>query len=107
SPQDQAVVIADGLSPVQERCVLAHEIEHILAGDSSCAGERGLRAERSADQRAARKLIALSDFCAARQWATSEQELAAELNVTTWALRARIADLEGADQWLDTSKIAG
>lgn len=107
SPQHRAVVLADGLSPVEERCVLAHEIEHILAGDTGCGGRDGMRAERAADLRAARKLIALSDFCRARQWATSEQELAAELNVTVWVLRARHADLEGGAQWLGTSRIAG
>lgn len=107
SPEHRAVVVACGLSPVEERCVLAHEIEHILAGDTGCGGADGMRAERQADLRAARKLIGLSDFCEARQWASDEQELAAELSVTVWVLRARHADLEGTAPWLGTSKIAG
>ncbi|WP_457028070.1 ImmA/IrrE family metallo-endopeptidase [Kitasatospora sp. P5_F3] len=107
SPEHHAVVLAEGLSPIEERCVLAHEVEHILTGDIGCGGRAGMRAERVADLHAARKLIALSDFCSARQWATSEQELAAELGVTMWVLRARHADLEGGAQWLGTSKIAG
>ncbi|MFI2610646.1 ImmA/IrrE family metallo-endopeptidase [Kitasatospora sp. NPDC018619] len=107
SPTHGVVLLAQGLSPVEERCVLAHEIEHILAGDTGCGGAVGLRAERLADLHAARKLVALSDFCAARQWANSEAELAAELGVTGWILRTRAADLEGAPSWLGTSKIAG
>ncbi|MFG3050369.1 ImmA/IrrE family metallo-endopeptidase [Kitasatospora sp. NPDC048239] len=107
SPAHRAVVIATGLSPVEERCVLAHELEHILVGDTGCGGRDGLRAERLADLRAARKLVALSDFCRVRQWATSEAEMAEELGVTTWILRTRGADLEGGAQWLGTSKIAG
>ncbi|WP_282204487.1 ImmA/IrrE family metallo-endopeptidase [Kitasatospora fiedleri] len=107
SPERHAVVVADGLTPIEERCVLAHELEHVLAGDSGCGGTAGLQAERRAETRAARKLIALSDWARARQWAADEHELAAELNVTTWALRARHADLQGGAQWLGTSKIAG
>jgi Zn-dependent peptidase ImmA (M78 family) len=105
-PKDCVVVVADGLSPVEERCVLAHEIEHIHAGDTGCgSGPVNMRAEKRADVQAARKLIALSDFCAARQWAETEQQLAAELQVTPWMLRTRAADLEG--RWLGTSRIAG
>jgi Zn-dependent peptidase ImmA (M78 family) len=107
SPQDQAVVVADGLSPIQERCVIAHELEHVLAGDMGCAGSRGVRAELLADRRAARKLVAVSDFYRAAQWAADEHELAEELQVTTWMVRARWADLEGGAQWRATSKIAG
>ncbi|MER5350657.1 ImmA/IrrE family metallo-endopeptidase [Kitasatospora sp. NPDC002551] len=107
SPKRRAVVIAAGLSPAEVRCVLAHELEHILAGDTGCGGRDGLRAERRADTLAARKLIGLSDYFAARQWATSEAELAEELGVTTWILRARGADLEGGTAWLATSRTAG
>ncbi|MFD8319681.1 ImmA/IrrE family metallo-endopeptidase [Kitasatospora purpeofusca] len=107
SPTRRAVVIAAGLSPVEEKCVLAHELEHIHAGDTGCGNRDGLRAERLADLRAARKLIALSDFCRVRQWASSEAEMAEELGVTTWILRTRGADLEGGARWLATSRTAG
>ncbi|MEV7358165.1 ImmA/IrrE family metallo-endopeptidase [Kitasatospora sp. NPDC091276] len=107
SPEHRIVVVAQGISPVEERCVLAHEIEHILAGDVGCGGATSVRAERLADLRAARKLIGLSDFCAARQWAASPAELAAELGVTGWILKTRAIDLEGGAQWLGTSKIVG
>ncbi len=108
SPRHRVVILATGLTIVQERCVLAHEIEHINAGDASCgSGPVSMKAERRADRAAARKLIALSDICAASQWATSEHELAADLQVTPWVLRTRMDDLEGENRWLGTSKIAG
>ncbi|MFI6443778.1 ImmA/IrrE family metallo-endopeptidase [Kitasatospora sp. NPDC050543] len=107
APQHQVVIIADGLSLVEERCVLAHELEHILAGDVGCGGSAGLRAEHRADQRAARKLIAVSDFCRVRQWAPDQWQMADELQVTPWMLRARMDDLEGASRWPGMSKIAG
>lgn len=105
-PSRRIVVVASGLSGVEERCVLAHEVEHILADDGGCGtGPISMRAERRADLRASRKLIALSDFCRLRQVADNEYDLASELQVTPWMLRARAADLEG--RWLGTSKIAG
>ncbi|PBC72212.1 uncharacterized protein DUF955 [Streptomyces sp. TLI_235] len=106
-PQDQAIVIAEGLNAVQERCVLAHELEHVLAGDTLCATIRGVRAELLADRRAARKLLPISEFYRVMQWASDEFQMAEELQVTPWMIRARYADLEGGAQWLGTSKIAG
>jgi Zn-dependent peptidase ImmA (M78 family) len=107
SPAHRIVVIADGQTAIEERCVLAHELEHALAGDRGCGGMAGLRAERLADRRAARKLIAVSDFCRVRQWAPDAWQMAEELQVTVWALRARFEDLEGGARWLGTSRIAG
>lgn len=105
SPRHGAVVVAEGLSVVQERCVLAHEIEHILARDAGCAGRISIAAERHADRLASRKLIALSDYCRVRQWAQDMYQMAEELQVTPWMLRARAEDLEG--RCLGTSKTVG
>ncbi len=108
SPRHGVVVVAAGLSATEERCVLAHELEHILAGDLGCDGLAGQRAEHQADRRAARKLIAVSDFCATRQWASDAWQMAEELGVTVWMLRARFEDLEGGVRWLAaTSRIGG
>jgi Zn-dependent peptidase ImmA (M78 family) len=106
SARDRIVVLAAGLSPVERRCVLAHELEHVLAGDAACGlGPVAIEAEHRAEVRAARKLIALSDFCRMRQTAASRAELAQDLGVTQRMLRTRCRDLEG--EWPDTSKIAG
>jgi Zn-dependent peptidase ImmA (M78 family) len=95
SPAHRTVVLASGLSPVQERCVLAHEVEHVLADDIGCAGPSALRMERRADREAARKLIAISDLAPVAQWAPDLRTAAAELRVTERMLQVRLADLEG------------
>jgi len=123
-PQYQAIVLADGLSPVQERCVLAHELEHAIAQDEIGCGsgpyaERhaaaagvsliAVRQERRADREACRKLIAISDLSEVAQWAEGLGAAADELGVTERMLSIRLQDLEG-EGWpwpLGTSKIAG
>lgn len=109
SSGDSCVVLAAGLSVTQERCILAHEVEHILAGDLDC-GNRPLavRQERRADQAAARKLIAISDLAAIAQWAPDVYTAAHELSVTERMLKVRLADLKGEGwPWRDGSRIAG
>ncbi|MEU2214551.1 MULTISPECIES: ImmA/IrrE family metallo-endopeptidase [Streptomyces] len=106
------VVVATGLSPVQERCVLAHEVEHVLAGDTGCMDRdqlTALRQERRADLKAARKLIAISDLCQVAQWAPDLPTVAAELGVTERLVEVRLNDLkgEGWPAWQAGSKIAG
>lgn len=96
SPEHRRVVIASGLSTVQERCVLAHELEHVLAADADC-GDRltSIRQERLADREAARKLVAISDLAEVAQWTTDLHTAAAELQVTERLLEVRLNDLRG------------
>ncbi|MEU3620651.1 ImmA/IrrE family metallo-endopeptidase [Streptomyces sp. NPDC006872] len=107
----QRIVIASGLSAVQERCVLAHELEHVYADDADCNSpvER-IRQERRADLEAARKLIAISDLAEVAQWAADTYTAAAELRVTERLLEVRLNDLRG-EGWpwrhQDGSRIAG
>lgn len=109
--QRDTIVIASGLSVVQERCVLAHEIEHVLADDDACADRAlAVRRERRADLEAARKLVAISDLAAVAQWAPDVQSAAHELQVTERMLTVRLNDLRGEGwPWLHQggSKIAG
>lgn len=96
SPDKNSVVVASGLSPVQERCVLAHELEHVLAGDLDC-GDRmsSIRQEHRADREAARKLVAISDLASVAQWTDDLHTAAAELQVTERLLEVRLNDLRG------------
>jgi Zn-dependent peptidase ImmA (M78 family) len=111
SRQHHRIVIASGLSTVQERCVLAHELEHALADDSDCAGQiASLRQERRADLEAARKLVAISDLAEVAQWAPDTYTAAHELQVTERMLTVRLNDLRGEGwPWRHQggSKIAG
>ncbi|MGW6009655.1 ImmA/IrrE family metallo-endopeptidase [Streptomyces sp. NPDC055210] len=107
----QRIVIASGLSAVQERCVLAHELEHALADDAECSTPLArIRQERRADLEASRKLIAISDLAEVAQWAGDPHAAAVELNVTERLLRVRLNDLAG-EGWpwrpLAGSKTAG
>lgn len=111
-PERMTVVVADGISPVQERCTLAHELEHVLAGDGSCgvstpASRLSLvRREQSADLEAARKLVGISDLAPAAHRGLGLSEVAAELGVTERLLMIRLDDLKG-EAWPATLKIAG
>lgn len=111
SREHRAVVIASGLSPVQERCVLAHELEHVWADDTDCGNRpQTVRQEQRADLEAVRKLIAISDLAAVAQWAPDLHTAAAELMVTERFLAIRLDDLEG-EGWpwrrQDGSRTAG
>ena len=96
SRQHRSVVLAKGLSVVQERCVLAHELEHIWAEDSDCGNRiASVRQERRADLEAARKLIAISDLADVAQWALDIYTAAGALMVTERLLEVRLNDLKG------------
>lgn len=74
----ERILLARGLTPVEQRCVLAHELGHaLLSHVGSSAAD-----ERAAERFAARLLIdprALAEAC---RWARDDAELADELGVT-------------------------
>jgi hypothetical protein len=109
SASNRTVVLASGLTRIQERCVLAHEVEHIAGGDFDCSNRRlSIRQERRADIGAARRLIAISDLAEIAQWADDVSTAALELNVTERMLQVRLNDLAGEGwPWPAGSKIAG
>lgn len=105
------IVIASGLSEVQERCVLAHELEHVFADDLECLDPvAAIRRERRADLEASRKLVAISDLAEVAQWAGDPYAAAAELRVTQRLFEVRLNDLRG-EGWpwrpLDGLRTAG
>jgi Zn-dependent peptidase ImmA (M78 family) len=109
SPSRSTVVVASGLSATQERCVLAHELEHVLAEHQDCnGGPVAVYQERQADIEAARKLVAISDLCEIAQYADDVRVAAHELNVTERMLRIRLTDLDGEGwPWPAGSKTGG
>lgn len=115
SSEDRVIVLAEGLSPVQERCVLAHEVEHVLADDYQCGlgldtpgtiNELLRHREFQADLGAARKLIGISDLARIAQQGIDMTDTAAALQVTERMLWVRLYDLQG-EAWPATLKIAG
>ncbi len=78
------ILLAHGLTPVEERCVLAHEIGHAMrmhVGSSDAD-------ERAAEGFAARLLIDPAALRAASAWARDDVELADALDVTVDIVRA-------------------
>ncbi|MFD7861805.1 ImmA/IrrE family metallo-endopeptidase [Streptomyces sp. NPDC059783] len=122
-PQHRTIALDAGLSPIEERCALAHQVEHVLAGHTIGCGigtyaerplvrasfsQGTLRQERHAEHAAARRLVDADALGAIFPW-TDLSAAAAELKVTEPILRTRIAGLNGKEwQWLQAkSKIAG
>lgn len=81
-PHDR-IVLHDGLTPVQARCTLCHELEHVRHGDRSCTGKGEERARR----RAALRLVDSVDYAAAEQvYDGNTWLMAVELGVTVQVL---------------------
>lgn len=81
------ILLADGLTPVEQRSVLAHELGHALRMD---CGESE-PAERAAERFAALLLVNPAALLAAGAWARNEDELAEELGVTVDIVRNYLA----------------
>lgn len=98
-PEDEAIVLDSGLTQAQRRSALQHELEHVAAGDTHCdpglsgAGRIGRRRERSADDRAAKRLVTLDELADAFVWCLGFEEVAEHLHVDQRTVRARILGL--------------
>lgn len=81
--QRDRIVLHDGLTPVQARCTLCHELEHVRHGDRSCTGKGEARARR----RTALRLVSPVDYAAAEQvYDANTWLMAVELGVTVQVL---------------------
>lgn len=77
------IVLHDGLTPVQARCTLCHELEHVRHGDRVCGGKGEARARR----RTALRLVSPVDYAAAEQvYEGCAWQIACELGVTVQVL---------------------
>ncbi len=73
------IVLHDGLTPVQARCTLCHELEHVRHGDFTCGGKGEARARR----RTALRLVDPVEYAAAEQvYDGCAWRIACELGVT-------------------------
>lgn len=79
----ERIVLHDGLTPVQARCTLCHELEHVRHGDITCGGKGEARARR----RTALRLVSPIEYAAAEQvWQGEAWGMACELGVTLQVL---------------------
>nr|WP_241265495.1 ImmA/IrrE family metallo-endopeptidase [Streptomyces boncukensis] len=95
-PSHRLILVADRLTSAQERCALAHEVQHAVNADTECrpglpaSATWARRQEIRADVAAARKLIHAVDLEDTLRWATSREEAASELDVTVYMLNVRL-----------------
>ena len=111
-PEDRAIVLDDRLTQAERRSALAHELEHLAAGDTHCdptvpgAGRIGRRRETAADRSAAVRLITLDELADALVWSLDYVEVAEHLHVDQRTVRARIRGLSADDKQYIESRIA-
>lgn len=90
-PEEDAVVVDDRLDAAGQRCAVAHELEHVVAGDVPLPHRWfSTKQERQADRRADPKLVHLDDLVDQLLWSRHELELAEGLQVTPEVLRRRL-----------------
>lgn len=81
------ILISDRLTPIQRRCVLAHEISHAKHHDIGCKTDA--YTEQRADVEAAKMLISQTDYVTAEiLYGNDECAIARELSVMPWIIRA-------------------
>lgn len=84
--EQDVILMADNLTPIQYSCVLAHEMSHAKHHDSGCHADKWV--ERRADIEAARMLIDPDEYASAERVCDNEVWLARELEVMPWVIRA-------------------
>lgn len=99
------ILLHPGLTAVEARCVLAHEIVHAERGPSPEWARS--KEERIADAEAARRLIPLDDLADALVWSHHPGELAELLGVDRPALLARLEGLTDPERGLILDRLAG
>lgn len=107
-PEVPGIVMRRGLTQVERRCALAHELVHVDREDRPrhTVGPDGprlaRRQEMAADDIAAARLIPLDRLADALQWSFSPDEVAEELGVTPKMARIRILGLSADEKaWID------
>lgn len=81
------IILSDKLSPVQRRCVLAHEISHAKHHDIGCKTDA--YTEQRADVEAAKMLISQVEYQTAENIYDGDEILMAkEMNVMPWIIQA-------------------
>ncbi|MDE5640896.1 MAG: ImmA/IrrE family metallo-endopeptidase [Bifidobacterium castoris] len=95
-PVQRLILLDSGLTPVQRRCVLAHEISHARHHDSAC--RRNGWEERRADMEAARLLINPMEYATLEQINDNASWIAHELDVMPWVIN-------GYRDWLHESGV--
>jgi Zn-dependent peptidase ImmA (M78 family) len=98
-PDERVILLDDRLDRRAARCVLAHELGHVVLGhtglpDVTGADHLAARIEGAADRWAARRLLPAAELRRALAlYPDDEAAAAAELDVTADVLRLRLRDV--------------
>ena len=88
-----------GLTGVERRCTLVHELVHAERGDVPCEDPvLAVRQERIVDREAARRLVPVALLADGLRWTVRAEELAAVLEVDLATLRTRLRCLTDAER---------
>lgn len=86
-PDDDLILLNTQLSPIQRRCVLAHEISHAKHHDHSCHADQWT--EQRADMDASALLINPVEYAMAEAvYGQNTHGIAVELGVMPWVVDA-------------------
>lgn len=91
--EDRTIWLRPGLSQVERRCAIAHELEHVARGMPGLWAKD----ERAVRQATARKLVSLDALVDVARWTHDLDEAAAELWVTPGVLRTRLRHLHPSE----------
>lgn len=110
-PDHQVILLDRRLNQAERRSCLAHELQHIEAGDTCCdvgpdGARQSRRQETRADGGAARQLITLDALADALLWCLGPDEVAEHLHVDERTVRARIRGLTDDEKTYIESRIA-
>ena len=98
------IILRPGMSTVEERSVLAHELVHAENGDQDTRDAvTWARFEWRANRTAALRLITMDGFLRACALHTHPRLIALELGVSPWVVRAFSRDLEATTPGLARS----
>ena len=93
----KAIVLRRGMSLVEQRVTLWHELVHAERGDETCTSKyEHTRVEREA----ARRAIDVHDLAEALRWSQHPSEVADQLKVTEELLHVRLDALHPAERGL-------
>lgn len=102
-PKSDHITLRPGLSQVERRCHLAHELahrdlEHTGQCDFPDGRRQGRRQERDADELAARRLIHLDALIGTLCWTDDPAQVADALWVTPHMLDVRVETMYGGER---------
>lgn len=106
-PDSRCIVVRAGLTLVEERSVLWHELVHVETGDLTC-DDPWLSGKQEAGcvREAARRAIPIESLALAKCWSDDVHELADELKVIPSMVTTRLSYLHPSERGVLSRRLA-